>query len=51
MKEEECLVDDFAKQSLSSHNSKWKNHEVRCPLNLVSIPELDKRWPENDRDC
>jgi hypothetical protein len=51
MKEEECLVDDDADQTLSAHNTDWQEHEGRCPMNLTSIHELDNRWPEDDRDC
>jgi hypothetical protein len=51
MKEEECLVDDDAEPTLSAHNENWDEHEGRCPMSLVSIHELDKRWPQNDRDC
>lgn len=51
MKEEECLVGDDAEQSLSAHNQDWEQHEGRCPMSLVSIHELDDRWPQDDRDC
>ncbi|CAF3745589.1 unnamed protein product [Rotaria magnacalcarata] len=51
MKEEECLVDDQVEPSLSAHNQNWETHEGRCPMSLVSIHELDERWPQNDRDC
>jgi hypothetical protein len=51
MKEEECLVDDAAEPSLSAHNVEWENHEGRCPMSLVSIHELDDRWPADDRGC
>jgi hypothetical protein len=51
MKEEECLVEDGIEPNFSSHNQDWDQHEGRCPMNLVSIHELDARWPQNDRDC
>jgi hypothetical protein len=51
MKEDECLVDDDAEPSLSAHNQDWEKHEGRCPMSLVSIHELDDRWPQVDRDC
>ncbi|UJR29124.1 hypothetical protein I4U23_010338 [Adineta vaga] len=51
MKEEECLVDANADQSFAAHNNEWENHEGRCPMSLVSIHELDDRWPETDEGC
>jgi hypothetical protein len=51
MKENECQVGDGIEASLSAHNTDWESNEGRCPMSLVSIRELDSRWPENDRDC
>ena len=51
MKEEECLVDEDTEPSLTAHNQDWEQHEGRCPMSLISIHELDERWPDNDRDC
>ena len=51
MKEEECLVDDDADQTLYAHNHDWDQHEGRCPMSLISISELDDRWPDTDQDC
>lgn len=51
MKEEECLVDDNVEPTLTAHNNNWENQEGRCPMSLVSIHELDERWPQDDRDC
>lgn len=51
MKEDECLVDDDAEHSLSAHNQNWERHEGRCPMSLVSIAELDDRWPDDDGQC
>ena len=51
MKEKECIVGENVAPSLSAHNEEWESHEGRCPMSLVSIHELDQRWPEDDRDC
>ena len=51
MKEVECLVGGGAVPSLSAHNEDWAFNKGRCPMSLVSIHELDIRWPENDREC
>ncbi|CAF1104668.1 unnamed protein product [Rotaria sordida] len=51
MKEEECLVDDNVEPTFSAHNQDWEQHEGRCPMSLVSIHELDERWPQDDQDC
>ncbi|CAF3457778.1 unnamed protein product, partial [Rotaria sp. Silwood2] len=51
MKEEDCLVDDDAEPSFSAHNQDWNQHEGRCPMSLISIHELDQRWPQDDQDC
>jgi hypothetical protein len=51
MKDYECLVDDHVQPSLTAHNHDWAEHEGRCPMSLVSIHELDARWPDNDQDC
>jgi len=51
MKENECLVGDDVVPSLSAHNEGWESNEGRCPMSLISIRELDIRWPEDDRDC
>ncbi|CAF1219202.1 unnamed protein product [Adineta steineri] len=51
MKEEECLVDEYADQNLSAHNQDWEQHEGRCPMSLVSINDVDNRWPQDDQDC
>jgi hypothetical protein len=51
MKEEECLVDDDADQTLAAHNQDWGQHAGRCPMSLDSIHEIDDRWPQIDRDC
>ena len=51
MKEEDCLVDDDAEQTLYAHNQDWEQHVGRCPMSLLSISELDDRWPDTDREC
>ncbi|CAF2934707.1 unnamed protein product [Rotaria sp. Silwood2] len=51
MKENECKVGNNVQPSLSAHNEDWESNEGRCPMSLISIHELDIRWPENDQDC
>ena len=51
LKEHECPVPENVQPSLSAHNLEWESNERRCPMALVSVQELDPRWPDNDRDC
>lgn len=53
-KEEECFVDDNDDDddhSFAEHNQDWYEKQGRCPMFLISIQELDDRWPDNDDDC
>lgn len=50
MKEYECKVGENDEPSLLAHNQDWELNEGRCPMSLMSIHELDTRWPESDRD-
>jgi len=40
------------RSSIYHHNTNWKNNIKRCPMYLMNIHEVDKRWPRtNDTEC
>ena len=40
------------KGGMARHNDDWSTNSKRCPIFLLQIQEIDKRWETNDdKDC
>jgi len=46
----DCEGDD--RRTIYNHNTNWEINPKRCPMYLMSISLVDRRWPAtNDTDC